>query len=277
MTEELSPVATSDYAVHSDFLIHWTGKDIDQFYQPDWYADHSSKTNDAAENAYRKRLADILQFGLWMTSEPGFEIAGGRSPETPKCCFTELKLSESRRHACRYGRLGIGVKRPFLFERSGRPMAYFGFRVTSDDPLLNACARDLQDRNLLNFFKPMNSGRTLNYDLYSESEWRILHFRELLAARKVIDPRDEKNAREHAYFKSLSTDAQAKLKYLIPLDGWFATIIYPSLTIKNWAQRDRESSVRLEIERIKSQPDRGNRVEEGNWPIEVHLDSCGHF
>jgi hypothetical protein len=35
--------------------------------------------------------------------------------------------------------------------------------------------------------------------------------------------------------------------------------------------------VRLEIERIKSQPDRGNRVEEGNWPIEVHLDSCGHF
>lgn len=156
-------------------------------------------------------------------------------------------------------------------------MAYFGFRVTSDDPLLNACARDLQDRNLLNFFKPMNSGRTLNYDLYSESEWRILHFRELLAVRKVIDPRDEKNAREHAYFKSLSTDAQAKLKYLIPLDGWFATIIYPSLTIKNWAQRGRESSVRLEIERIKSQPDRGNRVEEGNWPIEVHLDSCGHF
>lgn len=77
MTEELSPVATSDYAVHSDFLIHWTGKDIDQFYQPNWYADHSSKTNDAAENAYRKRLADILQFGLWMTSEPGFEIAGG--------------------------------------------------------------------------------------------------------------------------------------------------------------------------------------------------------
>jgi hypothetical protein len=34
-----------DFAVHSDYLIHWTGKDIDQEHQPRCYSDdHRSKT-----------------------------------------------------------------------------------------------------------------------------------------------------------------------------------------------------------------------------------------
>lgn len=265
-----------DRAVHSDFLIHWTGKDIDEATQPNWYDENSSKTNEEAESAYRKRFVDILKFGLWMTSEPGIKFGGSQIPETPKCCFTELKLSESRRHARLYGRLGIGVKRPFLFGRQGRPVAYFGFDQASQDPLLAACMRDLKDRDLLNFFKPMNSGKILNYDLYGESEWRILPFAELVETRKIIDPRDGRNVREHEYFESLSSDQQAKLQYLIPLDGWFAAVIYPSLSIKNWAQRDR-ASARCEIEIIKSREDHANRTEGGNWPLEVHLDSCSHF
>ena len=131
-------------------------------------------------------------------------------PATPQCCFTELKLSESRRHARFYGRLGIGVKRPFLFQRFGRPLAYFGFGEGShNDRLLEACKANLPDKSLLNFFKPMNSTRQLNYDLYSESEWRILFFKELLHGKWIIDPRDRSNEKEHAYFDSLTLAAAA--------------------------------------------------------------------
>lgn len=59
-----------DYAVHSDFLIHWTGKDIDQQYQPNWYDDdHRSKTDDVVTDLYLVRLKSTLTYGLWMTDE----------------------------------------------------------------------------------------------------------------------------------------------------------------------------------------------------------------
>jgi hypothetical protein len=102
-----------DYAIHSDFLIHWTGKDLDEELQPDWYEGyHYSKTEPKADDRYLHRLRDILTHGLWMTQEGERKFRVGSSkiaiPAVPKCCFTELKLSESRRHAARYGRLGIG-------------------------------------------------------------------------------------------------------------------------------------------------------------------------
>jgi abortive phage resistance protein AbiGi (putative antitoxin) len=180
----MGEVTTSyEYAVHSDFLIHWTGKDIDEALHPTWDDDsHSSKTDQKVTDLYLRRLRDILTYGLWITQEMErkFWVSSREItiPATPQCCFTELKLSESRRHAKRYGRLGIGVKRPFLFQRSGRPVAYFGFgEQRHNDKFLEACEADLRDKRLLNFFKPMNShlGR-LNYDLYGESEWKLLFF-----------------------------------------------------------------------------------------------------
>ncbi len=210
-----------DHAVHSDFLIYWTGKDIDEEHQPTWYDDdHHSKTGSVVNDLYLRRLRDILTYGLWMTDEGARKFHVGSSeitiPATPQCCFTELKLSESRRHAVRYGRLGIGVKRPFLFQRFGRPLAYFGFGERKySDKFLEACLQDLQDKKLLNFFKPMNSkSRNLTYELYAESEWRILFFNELLATRQIVDPRDSANAREHEYFNTLTGEQQNKLKYL---------------------------------------------------------------
>ncbi len=186
----------------------------------------------------------------------------------------------------RYGRLGIGVKRPFLFQRFGRPLAYFGFGERKySDKFLEACLQDLQDKKLLNFFKPMNSkSRNLTYELYAESEWRILFFEELLTTGKIVDPRDDTKAKEHAYFKTLTPEQQNKLKYLIPLDGWFAMIIYPSLNVKNSAQWNSEYEISHAIRRIKSNPDPGNKVEglkdppvRGNWPMEVDLDACRNF
>jgi hypothetical protein len=201
-------------------------------------------------------------------------------PSTPKVCFTELKLSESRKHAKQYGRLGIGVKRPYLFTRFGRPLAYFGYHNTiQNDPFLKACANDLGNQHLLNFFKPMNSNpQTRNYDFYSESERRILFFQEWLNRRLIVDPRDTRNTAENAFFNSLTADEQNKLKYLAPLDGRFAMVIYPSLGAKNAAQQEECFGIREQITRIKStRNDLGNDVEGGNWPMEVDLDAGRNF
>jgi hypothetical protein len=273
-----------DYAIHLDFLVHWTGKDLDAKYDPDWYTSDKSviKKESQLSLAYIERLYNILKYGLWLTEAPEkLQVEGNEIelPSTPKLCFTELKLSESRTHAKRYGRLGIGVKRPYLFFRFGRPLAYFGYHIQiQNDPFLKACVNDFKDKSLLNFFKPMNSSSTLNYDLYSESEWRIVFIQDLLNKQLLIDPRDEKNVSEHAFFKSLSTPEQEKLKYLVPLDGWFTLVIYPSLGVKNKAQQDESTRIRDEIARIKSNPeDHGNRVEGGNWPAEINLDACRNF
>jgi len=276
----------SDYFIHSDFLIHWTGEDIDQKYDSDWYGKADRKQIDGnAESEYLDRLRNILQFGLWMTEEPDRTFGGVTIPRTPKCCFTELRLSESRKHASRYGRLGIGVKRPFLFTRHGRPLVYFGFGEDDhNDRFLKGCASDLKDKRMLNFFKPMNSPRgrprpgypMFDYDFYAESEWRLLVFDELLNRGTIIDPRNRKYAKHHDYFSSLSPKQQQKLKYIVPLDGWFSMIIYPSMSIRKAARQD--STIIREINRIKSdRRDHGNIVESGNWPIEVTVGDCRHF
>jgi hypothetical protein len=137
---------------------------------------------------------------------------------------------------------------------------------------------DLGDKNLLNYFKPMNSGQVLDYDFYSESEWRILYSEQLVKEGNLIDPRDERNSEEHTFFGSLTSVQQQKLKCLCPLDGWFQLIIYPSLDVKNMAQKGDSTSVREEITRIKeNQDDHANRVEGGNWPMEIDLDACRNF
>jgi hypothetical protein len=119
--------------------------------------------------------------------------------------------------------------------------------------------------------------RRLDYNFYSESEWRILFFPELLKRRLIVDPRDGANERQHSYFKSLSPGQQSRLKYLIPLDGWFSMIIYPSLKIKNAVRWESNNGIEAEIGRIKKADDHGNRVEGRNWPIELDLDACRHF
>jgi hypothetical protein len=266
-----------DSAIHSDFLIHWTGKDIDSRLAATWATQDKSKTDTQVSGLYYQRLLDTLDYGLWMTIEPGEKYGSISLPDTAKCCFTELKLSQSRAHAKQYGRLGIGFKRPFLFERLGKPVSYFGYyKDRSDDRLLQSCDKQLTDRRLMHYFKPMNSSETLNYDLYGESEWRILPFEELIDSKKIINPRDSRNEKHHAFFKSLSPKAQEKLGYFIPLDGWFAMLIFPSLEAKNDAQRSPE--IRNRISEIKDDlSDHGNRVEDRNWPIEISLDACRNF
>jgi hypothetical protein len=73
---------------------------------------------------YFNRLKDILRYGLWLTSENNDYIGKNLNrihlPSIPRACFTELKLSEARKHAFKYGRLGIGVSKKNVFGESGR-------------------------------------------------------------------------------------------------------------------------------------------------------------
>jgi len=272
-----------DYAIHSSFLIHWTGKDIDKEHDELWHEADKSKTKQDVTDLYLTRLYNILKYGLWMTEENSktflFDGTSIPIPKAPTTCFTELKLSESRKHARRYGRLGIGVKRPFIFDRGGRPVIYYHPHRLTSDVFLKHCVKDLANRSLLNFFKPMHSSKILNFDLYAESEWRIICSDELSknSTKQLIDPRDSANAEEYQHFNQLPTEKREKLKYLLPLDGWLSTIIYPSLEVKNKAQQDTTSGIKEQIQRIKDIDDHGNRVERSNWPIEVNLDACRNF
>jgi hypothetical protein len=117
----------------------------------------------------------------------------------------------------------------------------------------------------------------LTYDYYSESEWRIVHSKDLCGRGLIVDPKQSKDVSVTTYFSGLCQAQQEKLKYLIPLDGWLAMIIYPSLDVKNRAQHDNDSGIRAAIADIKQRDDHANRVEHGNLPIEVDLDACRNF
>ena len=107
-------------SVHSDFLIHWTGDDIDKDYDSNWWQSNKSEPNKAIIEPYLRRLKYILRYGLWMNQEKGFVEFNGKKikiPSVARACFTELRLSEARKHAQKFGRLGIGFKR--FFDYSG--------------------------------------------------------------------------------------------------------------------------------------------------------------
>lgn len=278
-----------DFAIHSDFLIHWTGSDLDQRFC-NTYKNTGEWSSDANE-AYVNRLENILKYGFWLTEEPSCEYSiDGENvhfPVADRVCFSELKLSQCRTHASQYGGLGIGVKRPFLSKKGGRPVIYFlnsGAKI-DPDPFLSECVskfKQFGQTEFLQYFKPMSkidAKKALNYGFYAESEWRILYSRRLVDSGILIDPRAEerltKYAAEYEFFDSLDEEARSTLKYLLPLDCWLSMIIYPSVAIKNLA---RESGIPREIERIKSLAyDRNNKIEGGVLPIELDLDACRNF
>lgn len=272
-----------DYAVHPDLLVHWTGGDFD----PDCCRDpkRSSKAppkkellKEELDEKYLRRLHDILKYGLWMTPQTltGVERIdnGANVPEVPRVCFTELRLSLARKHARRYGKLGIGVKRSFLFDRGGRPVVYCGAAADQQhDVFLQACCQHLP-KPFLHFFKRIYSG-SREFEYYDESEWRVIFTEQLAQNGHLIDPRNNQRPEVRDYWNGLSAEEQKGLRFLLPLDGWLSCIIYPSVSLKSKALKCRD--IRDEIERIKTDPDcRANRlgVEAGNWPVEIDLDLC---
>jgi hypothetical protein len=254
------------------------------------------------EERYLSRLRRILQDGLWMRLPSESEckelcavLGSDCTPKVARVCFTELRLAHARTHARQYGRLGIGVKPPFVFDRGGRPVLYYGDegQRTRDVFLqwFSAAHSDPTHRHLGHYLKPMRGDRSGEpYEYYDESEWRIVYTATLdpqdNAARGDLKRKDVCHACVRAapptqdYLAKLpqkEREAAQTLRYLLPLDGWLSCIIYPSVSLKDKALAD--PLIRGEIARIKEVGKcvptcRANRVERGNWPVQIDLDLC---
>jgi len=280
--------------VHSDFIIHWTGKDIDK--ELNWTLKHTSFTDPQTTDRYLQRLKHVLKYGLWMTNNSTDvpvinQKKAIKIPFHSRTCFTELKLSKARFHAAEYGRLGIGFKRFFLFNRLGAPMFYFMEHTPNWflTPLLNEDKNDYYKC----FFKIMTQkveDTTIQYKFFDESEWRIVYSEEI---RKRLSETGYNKINNYfiSYqdikaqdFKDYCTSINKSPDFLIPInDKWFAMIIYPSIEVKVKAQSDEE--IRSLINSIKN-PNRNqnNRpvtnpasLETYNYHIEIDIDTCRNF
>jgi len=281
---------------HSDFLIHWTGLDIDKQYDPDWPNDTSSKLNTEIISPYLERLKYILKYGLWMTTgneAVTFQNEEMKRPSFARTCFTELKLSEAAMHAKKFGRLGIGFKRMFVLNRMGFPMVYY--RPERDNWFITPYKRAGEKR--INeywscFLKPMDygsiRGQLLDYNLFDESEWRIICSDEIVKdfSRIIKKPSEINDSEFQSYIEK--HDKKNKLEYLLPLqnarDGyseWFAMIIYPNLAVKVAAEAD--EAIRQCINRLKPRMKDTDILSSSasyelfSQPFEINLQSCRHF
>jgi len=262
-----------EISAHSDILIHWTGQDIEED------SSHFSSRDDA----YIQRLKDILRFGLWMRKQRNSEllVVNGQTmpkPQVPRICFTELKLSMSQDHASLYGALGVGVKRYYIFDRLGGPVHYCQFETQNIFfPPYSDVIKDNEE--LLSFFKHMCSQRPLNYDLYNESEWRIVLTERLLSkmppdrSALFINPGAALDGDIKQYYSKLPADKRPD--YLIPLDPWLAVIIYPNLNVKKRSIEDAE--IRSLLKKISHRSTVTGCPERGHYPMEIDLGACKHF
>ena len=62
---------------------------------------------------------------------PRVHREGEFDPEWPMICFTESAGGETAWHAQRFGSLGLGFTRKFVFQNHGRPVVYFDRQVQS--------------------------------------------------------------------------------------------------------------------------------------------------
>lgn len=287
--------------VHSDFIIHWTGKDIDSEYDNEWIRNHTSLTNAISTVKYIQRLKNILKYGLWMIENHDDEYIKTKygkikPPLHSRTCFTELKLSMARSHAAEFGRLGIGFKRFFLFNRIGAPMIYFSEHCYNwfQPPLFdNRCTSD--EDYYTCFFKPMSlktEDTTLQYKFFDESEWRIIYSDNIKSKLAKIGLG---NINSHFInfedikekeFIDYCNNSKIKPKFLIPVkDRWFAMIIYPSIEVKVKAQADNEIKDLINSFKKLYEPhlEKNTKVKNPapwefyNYPIEIDLDTCRNF
>jgi hypothetical protein len=188
----------------SNFLVTWTGKDIDP-----------SGLTDSGRRRYVERLKDILAHGLWMT-DPSERITGNTDChvkyEAAMTCFTEVRLSQARNHAARYGSLGIAVERKFVLDRFGGPVHYVRNSSSGECVIGNAqevlsflkvhAPKAVQEYFAINsaFLKSMSNRDSDDFAYIDEHEWRIVHTFEMVGRGKI------------------KTTGQARPQFRIPLE-----------------------------------------------------------
>jgi hypothetical protein len=172
--------------IHTKFLIHWAGK---KFHMP------TDPLNDELRDKYVETLINIFENGFEMgRGKEEIVDLDGKLLETfvSRVCFTEIKLSLARKHAERYGLLGIGVDRDFVLKRYGNPVFYMksgdsNVAVNANKVLdfLKKLKHEKKDtilleyRTLLAYFKNMNDKDSDDLTYYDELEWRITHLNRL--------------------------------------------------------------------------------------------------
>jgi len=159
--------------IHSKFLVHWTGKDIEK--QP----------KDKRSLLYVERLKDDLREGLFTKATEEAVIRRLKIKNITRLCFTEIRLSQAQTHAERYGKLGIGFTRDFIMNKGGRPVIYIPFEADSsllEDSMRNIFekTKDKDDEEIhrslkwiMTYIKRMSNEK--GEDFYEEMEWRLVH------------------------------------------------------------------------------------------------------
>lgn len=107
-------------------------------------------------------------------------------PSVARTCFTELKLSQAADHAKKYGSLGIGFKKTFLFERLGSPMLYYHPGQPKNwffPEYMNKKHFDKKNDFFSCFYKemcpPKANRRFWRFTFFDEAEWRIIYSEEI--------------------------------------------------------------------------------------------------
>lgn len=144
--------------LRSNFLIHWTGKDINRYYDT---------LNDLQCEEYIKRLRNTIISsdpdkypkgkGLWITKKE--EIIYSHRPDSSQfsydhvatISFTENKLSRTREHTERYGCLGFGFDREFVLKHQGGPVLYVE-STENDDRVQHFIRQHIEIESLYNAF-----------------------------------------------------------------------------------------------------------------------------
>ncbi|MFH1233765.1 MAG: abortive infection system antitoxin AbiGi family protein [Patescibacteria group bacterium] len=217
--------------IHSKFLIHWTGKDINP----------STEKLDGEKRAkYLERLNNTLKAGLYM--KPGEETIQGVDTKSitagiARVCFTEIKLTQTEKHAKHYGSLGIGFNRNFVLEREGNPVFYVqngdkghiieNLVVLRDSMNVPSAKKD-ELEIILGYLKGMSCTNETELKYYDEMEWRIVHIDRLTGANNYIYDNGEKTKDGKNIFR-------LKLK---PED--IQLIIFPDNETKRLALKDEE-------------------------------------
>jgi hypothetical protein len=167
--------------IHSKFLVHWTGKDIEE----------ENYSEAEKSQLYVERLKDDLEKGLYTKKTSEAVIRNKTITNIIRLCFTEIRLSQAETHARRYGKLGIGFTREFIMNKGGRPVIYIPFIAKADGRLLEDSILNVYEKSkdyveinksskwIMAHVKRMSNGKdedSEDYeDYYEELEWRLVY------------------------------------------------------------------------------------------------------
>ena len=105
--------------------------------------------------------------------------ATAKIPQVEMICFTELKLTNAKRHIEHYGPMGIGFRRDWLMKCGANPVFYMQNRnegvVNTNLSIVSSHVGDIPGLKVFpSFIKPMSEQNKKELIHYDEFEWRMV-------------------------------------------------------------------------------------------------------